>query len=170
MAETDLHLAGHILLVEDNPVNERLICAVLTRAGASVYGFGISAISTTPDGYRQNHKNLTTYREALARGELPVERGWRLTHEDRVRETLIMGVMCEGRLDYTALSCELGVDIATAYAKELASLVDLEADGIVELTPDGLVVTDLGLPFVRVVAARFDAYLRTGATFHSRAI
>jgi oxygen-independent coproporphyrinogen III oxidase len=141
-----------------------------TRAGASVYGFGISAISTTPDGYRQNHKNLTTYRESLSRGELPVERGWRLTPEDRVRQTLIMQVMCERRLDFTALSFELGIDIATVYAKELASLADLEADGIVERTPQGLSVTDAGLPFVRVVAARFDAYLRTGSTYHSRAV
>lgn len=141
-----------------------------TRAGASVYGFGLSAISTTPDGYRQNHKNLADYRDMLGRGELPVERGWRLTAEDRVRQTLIMRVMCERRLDFAALSRELGVDVVTVYAPELASLADLEVDGIVERTSGGIEVTERGQPFVRVVAARFDAYLRAGATVHSRAV
>lgn len=141
-----------------------------TRAGASVYGFGISAISSTGDGYRQNHKGLPAYRQALARGELPVVRGWKLTKEDRRRQELIMRLMCERTLELTALSQELGVDVASTYAAELASLADLEADGIVERTADGIRVTDTGLPFVRVVAARFDAYLRAGAGCHSRAV
>ncbi|MFA6962330.1 MAG: oxygen-independent coproporphyrinogen III oxidase [Opitutaceae bacterium] len=141
-----------------------------TRAGASVYGFGISAISTTPDGYRQNHKTLEAYRAALDKGTLPIERGWKLTDEDHVRQTLIMRLMCERQLDFAALSKELGIDIATTYAKEIDSLADLEADGIVLCTPDGITVTDTGLPFVRVVAARFDAYLQRGSGCHSRAV
>ena len=142
-----------------------------TRAGASVYGFGISAISTTPDGYRQNDKNLATYRTRLAKGELPVARGWRLTEEDRRRKTFVMNIMCERKLDFAALSAELGVEVEQVYATELASLSDLEADGIVERTPEGLTVTDAGQPFVRVVAARFDAYLNKGsAAYHSRAV
>jgi len=56
------------------------------------------------------------------------------------------------------------------YADELASLADLEADGIVERSPAGIHVTEAGLPFVRVVAARFDAYLGRGAGCHARAV
>ncbi len=141
-----------------------------TRAGASVYGFGISAISSPPDGYRQNHKSLAVYRQALARGELPVTRGWRLSDEDRRRQLIIMRLMCERRLDFAAVSRELGVDVTSVYADELASLADLEADGIVVREADGLQVTEVGLSFVRVVAARFDAYLRQGASCHSRAV
>jgi oxygen-independent coproporphyrinogen-3 oxidase len=141
-----------------------------TRAGASVYGFGISAISSTPDGFRQNHKDLSAYREALARGELPVARGWRLSDEDRRRQSIIMRIMCERRLDFAAVSRELQVEVTTAYAAELASLADLEADGIVQRDAEGLTVTDIGLPFVRVVAARFDAYLKQGGSCHSRAV
>lgn len=137
-----------------------------TRAGASVYGFGLSSISSTPDGYRQNHKNLTTYRQALLLGELPIERGWRLSQDDRRRNTLIMRLMCERRLDFVPLSNELGVDVERTYADELSSLSDLEADGIVLRTADGIIVTDTGLPFVRVVASRFDIYLRRGQAAH----
>lgn len=141
-----------------------------TRAGASVYGFGISAISTTAGGYRQNHKSLATYRMALLKGELPVARGWRLTDEDRRRQTIIMRLMCEHRLDFAAVSRETGVDMQSVYAAELASLADLETDGIVERSAGGVEVTETGLPFVRVVAARFDAYSGRGAGCHARAV
>lgn len=141
-----------------------------TRAGASVYGFGVSAISTTPDGYRQNHKTLFAYRQSLVRNALPMARGWRLSEEDRRRQTLIMRLMCERQLEFGPLSRELGVNIEQAYANELASLVDLEADGIVQRDPDGISVTEAGLPFVRTVAARFDAYLKYGHGTHSRAV
>jgi len=141
-----------------------------TRAGASVYGFGISAISSTPDGYRQNHKSLASYRNALNQGALPVARGWRLTDEDRRRHALIMNLMCEHRLNFAELSRELGVNVEQVYADELASLADLEADGIVERSPAGIRITEPGLPFVRVVAARFDAYLGPGAACHARAV
>lgn len=141
-----------------------------SRAGASVYGFGISAISTTREGYRQNHKSLANYRMALLKGRLPVARGWRLTEDDARRQTLIMRLMCEHRLEFGALSRELRVDVAGVYAAELGSLADLEADGIVVRTGKGLEITDTGLPFVRVVAARFDAYLKRGAACHARAV
>lgn len=141
-----------------------------TRAGASVYGFGISAISTTSEGYRQNHKSLAIYRMALLKGELPVARGWRLTDEDRRRQVIIMRLMCEHRLDFAAVSREVGVDVQSVYASELASLADLEADGIVERNASGIEITEIGLPFVRVVAARFDAYLGRGAGCHARAV
>ncbi len=141
-----------------------------TRAGASVYGFGISAISTTSEGYRQNHKSLATYRTALLKGELPVARGWRLTDEDRRRQTIIMRLMCEHRLDFAEVSREIGVDVRSVYAVELASLADLETDGIVERTAGGIEITEIGLPFVRVVASRFDAYLSRGAGCHARAV
>jgi oxygen-independent coproporphyrinogen III oxidase len=141
-----------------------------TGAGASVYGFGISSISSTPDGYRQNHKSLATYRLALLQGELPVARGWALSDEDRRRQVLIMRLMCDHCLEFNALSRELGVDVASKYAPELASLADLEADGIVVREAGGIRITEAGLPFVRVVASRFDAYLKRGAATHARAV
>jgi oxygen-independent coproporphyrinogen-3 oxidase len=56
-----------------------------TRAGASLYGFGVSSISQTPNSYRQNHKTLGAWRDALDAGQLPVERGLWLTPEDQRR-------------------------------------------------------------------------------------
>jgi oxygen-independent coproporphyrinogen-3 oxidase len=141
-----------------------------TQAGASLYAFGISAISSTPDSYRQNYKTLEEWRAALDEGRLPIERGLRLTAEDARRRTIIMRLMCDRRLNYAALSQELGLDFARVYAADIASLDDLEADGLVERTPAGFEVTRTGVPLLRVIAMRFDPTIITSAQQHSRTI
>jgi oxygen-independent coproporphyrinogen III oxidase len=130
-----------------------------TCAGASLYGFGISAISQTRETYRQNHKSLATYRAALAEGRLPVERAYRMTAEDQRRRRLIMGIMCDRRLDFGALSQELGCDVASRYAAELGALATLEADGLVRCDSQGLEVLPAGEPLLRVIAMKFDETL-----------
>jgi oxygen-independent coproporphyrinogen-3 oxidase len=141
-----------------------------TCAGASLYSFGMSAISRTATTYRQNFKVMRAYREALAAGRLPTDRGFRLTPEDSRRRTIIMRIMCNRRLDYSALSRELGVKFAEAYARELSSLADLEADGLIKRTSGSLTVTPAGVPLLRIIAMRFDDYLAPTEHRHAQAI
>lgn len=141
-----------------------------TQAGASLYGFGMSSISQTPTTFRQNHKTLPAWREAVLAGQLPVERTLRLSAEDQRRRTIIMGIMCDRRLDFRALSTAFGVNFPARYATELASLADLEADGLVAVNADGLEVLPAGVPLLRVIATRFDAYLSTAPNRHSKTI
>lgn len=141
-----------------------------TQGGASLYGFGVSSISSTADTYRQSYKALSDWQAALAAGRLPVDRGLRLTPEDRRRREIIMRIMCDRRLDFARMSRTLGVDFAATYASELASLADLEADGLIARTPGGIEVTRVGVPLLRVVAMRFDSTLSAGPQKHSRTI
>ena len=141
-----------------------------TCAEASLYGFGVSAISSTTDTYRQNHRELAAWRAALTAGQLPVERGLRLGLEERRRRTIILRLMCDRRLDYATLSRELGVDFPTDYAAELAGLEDLRADGLVRLEAGGLEVTPVGQPLLRVIAMRFDPLCTAARGRHAPAI
>jgi oxygen-independent coproporphyrinogen III oxidase len=141
-----------------------------TRGGASLYSFGISSISATADSYRQNYKTLPEWRAALDAGKLPVEKGLRLTAEDVRRRTIIMRLMCDRRLNFAALSCELGVDFSQAYAVELNGLGDLINDGLITVGSGGIEVTPAGIPLLRVIAMRFDAGLTAAAGQHSRTI
>lgn len=141
-----------------------------TQGGASLYSFGISSISSTADTYRQNYKTLEEWRAALDAGQLPVERGLRLTAEDARRRTIIMRLMCERRLDFRALSERLGLDFQSVYAKELAALDDLETDGLVRRTAAAVEVTRTGVPLLRVIAMRFDPTVTASALQHSRTI
>lgn len=141
-----------------------------THAGASLYGFGMSSISSTAMTYRQNHKTLPAWRDALAAGQLPVERGLRLTLEDRRRRTIIMRLMCNRRLDYASLSSAFGLNFRDRYAAQLSSMDDLEADGLIKRTETDLTVTDVGAPLLRVIAMRFDAHLVDSPQRHSKTI
>jgi oxygen-independent coproporphyrinogen-3 oxidase len=141
-----------------------------TCAEASLYGFGVSAISSTADTYRQNHRELAAWRAALSAGQLPLERGLRLGVEERRRRTIILRLMCDRRLDYAALSRELGVEFTTVYAAELAGLEGLRADGLVRLEADGLEVTPVGQPLLRVIAMRFDPLYSAAPGRHAAAI
>ncbi|MBK9990358.1 MAG: oxygen-independent coproporphyrinogen III oxidase [Verrucomicrobia bacterium] len=141
-----------------------------THAGASLYGFGLSSISQTQQTYLQNHKTLIAYRTALAAGQLPIERGLRLTDEDQRRRTIIMHIMCDRGLDYKKLSTALGLDFAKVYGREIASLQDLAADGIIGLGTNGFSITPAGMPLLRVVATRFDATLKPAAGKHAQVI
>ncbi len=141
-----------------------------TQAGASLYGFGISSISSTPDTYRQNHKALLEWRAALDAGQLPIERGLRLTPEDQRRRTIIMRLMCDRRLDFARLSELTGLDFATTYAREISGLSELFADGLIEQKPGGIEVTARGVPLLRVIAMKFDAYLSTVPRRHAQTV
>jgi oxygen-independent coproporphyrinogen-3 oxidase len=56
----------------------------------------------------------------------------------------------------------LQIDFASYFAKEIASLADMEADGLLRRSPHGLTVTDFGRLLIRNIAMRFDAYNSAG--------
>ncbi len=141
-----------------------------THAGASIYGFGMSSISQTSDSYRQNLKELPEYQTALEAGRLPLERGLILSEEDRIRRQVIMRIMCDRRIDYADLSRRLGVDFAEKFAREIASLDDLAADGLLQRIPEGFAVTGVGALLIRIIAMRFDAYLEKGPRRFSKTV
>jgi len=95
----------------------------------------------------------------------------RLTPEDVRRREIIMSLMCNRRLNFAALSKTLALDFATTYAAELASLADLEADGLVSRdTSGGRAHPGAARRSCAVIAMRFDATLSNTAMQHSRTI
>jgi oxygen-independent coproporphyrinogen-3 oxidase len=130
-----------------------------THGGADIYSFGMSSISQTDCVYWQNHKELPKYYAALDAGQSPQIKGYVLTDDDKIRRQTIMRLMCDLALDYQGMSRLLGLDFAAYFAAELASLRDMEADGLLHRTTAGLTVTDLGRLLIRNLAMRFDAYL-----------
>jgi len=141
-----------------------------TRAGADIYGFGMSSISQTATHYRQNEKTLHDYYARLDRDQLPVSRARFLTDEDRLRRQVIVRIMCDLALDYDELSAQLGLDFRQHFATELKALEGPRRDELVELTDAGLSVTETGRLFVRNLAMVFDAYLGQSKRAFSKTI
>jgi oxygen-independent coproporphyrinogen-3 oxidase len=122
-----------------------------TRATGHLLGFGMSAIGDVAGRFVQNVPRTGQYQRALDRGELPVERGHRLSDDDRARRLAILRLMCQLDLPYRMLPAP-----ADESAVRLRPLVD---DGLVAEAGEGYQVTPLGRWFLRNIALALDAYL-----------
>jgi oxygen-independent coproporphyrinogen-3 oxidase len=122
-------------------------------------GLGVSAIGRVSGAYAQNHKKLSDYYGALDAGRLPVERGYVLSADDRLRADVIHALMCAFAVDTAAIERRHGIGFAEYFAPELKQLSDLAAQGLVEVEPGTIRVTPLGQLFVRNLAMCFDRYL-----------
>lgn len=132
-------------------------------------GFGASAIGALPQGYVQNAVPFDQYAKAIDAGQLPTGKGFALDDEDRLRRDIIVRLMCDLSVDVGDVAAEHGRDPAT-FDADLAAMGDLVADGVAVVEGRRVHVPDSARPLMRIVAARFDSYLSTGAGRHSRAV
>ena len=65
-----------------------------TKAGADLYGMGVSAISAIGYAYAQNYRELPRYTEAVERRGIATMRGYRLSEDDRLRRAVINRLLC----------------------------------------------------------------------------
>ena len=123
---------------------------------------GISAISDVRGAFAQNHKTLARYYQAIDRGTFPIERGYALTLDDRVRRFVITELMCNFHIARRDVEERFGINFGAYFAKELTRLSAADGpvgDGLLEIDNSGLTVTPRGRLFVRNVCMAFDRYL-----------
>jgi oxygen-independent coproporphyrinogen-3 oxidase len=130
-----------------------------TRAGADIYAFGMTSISQTPEIYWQNEKDLSRYCARIDAGELPVANGYVLTSDDQLRRETIMRLMCDMKLDYPAMSRNLGIDFPSYFEREISALHNFESDGLVRSSGHGVNVTPSGRLLIRNIAMCFDPHI-----------
>ncbi|WP_295645852.1 oxygen-independent coproporphyrinogen III oxidase [uncultured Methylibium sp.] len=130
-----------------------------TQPDCDLIGLGVSAIGQVGGCYAQNAKTLAGYEAALARGVFATERGLAPDADDRLRRTVIMALMCQGRVDFDAI----GSDVAARLRGELERLRVHEAQGLVTVEPGRIELTPLGWYFVRAIAMVFDRHLQEDA-------
>ncbi len=140
-----------------------------TDTADALLGLGASAISRLPQGYVQNAVPIADYQRRIGDGGVATARGLAFTPEDMARAFAIETLMCELRFPASELCREFG-ELGVAIAREGERLAAHASDGLVEQVPDGFVVTEKGRPFLRALAAEFDAYLDTSKTVHSTGI
>jgi oxygen-independent coproporphyrinogen-3 oxidase len=133
------------------------------KQAPDMIGLGVSAIGDVAGAYAQNGKKLSEYYPAIDAGRFPIERGYRLSEDDKIRRFVITQVMCNFHLDKQAVTDRFGVEFDRYFAIELAELAApggaVEA-GFVHLDQEAIGLTPLGQLFVRNVAMVFDIYLR----------
>jgi oxygen-independent coproporphyrinogen-3 oxidase len=134
-----------------------------TRPATDMIGAGVSAIGDVQGAFAQNVKKLSTYYQALDEDRFPIERGYALDADDRLRRHVITELMCNFTLDCRDVEARFGIRFAEYFAPELAELVADDgpaADGLVTVREDRLEVLPRGRLLVRNVCMTFDRYLR----------
>jgi oxygen-independent coproporphyrinogen-3 oxidase len=131
-----------------------------TQPDCDLISLGVSAIGRVGASYSQNAKTLPEYSDALAQKEFPIVRGLALTRDDLMRRTVIMALMCQGRVDFESVDLAHLVNFREVFAMELAQLISMEEMGLVEVSDQAIQVTSMGWFFVRAVAMVFDRHLR----------
>lgn len=130
-----------------------------TKAGLDMYSLGITSISQTYHYYVQNTKLISNYRKMVEGGQLPVERGIRLTEDDHLRRQIIQDIMCRFELDTKKISADFGIDFRADFEHEISRLGTFADDGLLVDEGDKILITENGRLFIRNIAMAFDAYL-----------
>ena len=123
------------------------------RPTQPLIGLGVSAIGDAGDALVQNEKDLQQYQERIARGELPIHRGHVLDAEDQVLRRHVLNLMTRGATDWNREAAVPFLDAVPARLAELAR------DGLIELEPKRLRITEVGRGFLRNICMAFDARL-----------
>jgi len=134
-------------------------------------GIGASAIGEVGHGYFQNIREAKPYQEAIEAKGLSTLRGCQATEEDLRRKWTIQRLMCSFDLSFAEYAAKFGHSFEEHFASQLAQLAPFVEEGILEMPPGHILVTDLGRLFIRNVAMLFDEYLtRPGTATYSRTV
>jgi oxygen-independent coproporphyrinogen III oxidase len=130
-----------------------------TKAGADLYGMGITAISGIQSAYAQNHRDIPSWQKAVDERGLATMRGYHLSEEDRLRRAVISRLLCHTVVIKDEISREFGIDFDEHFAEELRRFEPFREDGLVLLERNEIRATWLGRIFIRNLAMVFDPYL-----------
>lgn len=117
-------------------------------------GLGVSSISDSWYSFAQNEKTIEDYYTHLAEDQLPIFRGHVLTPEDLIIRRHILNLMCQ----FTTSWKDETLDFPEL-PSVLASLEEMQEDGLLTLQDNSITVTEKGKPFVRNICMAFDLRL-----------
>ena len=130
-----------------------------TKAGADLYGMGVTAISAFSNAYAQNFRELPAWEKAIAEKGIATMRGYHLSGEDRLRREVISRLLCHTVIPKNEINRTFGIDFDQHFAQELQRLELPREDGLLTIERDEIRATWLGRIFIRNLAMFFDPYL-----------
>jgi oxygen-independent coproporphyrinogen-3 oxidase len=131
-----------------------------THSDCDLVAMGNTSISMVGNTYGQNVKSLEEYYPLVAAGKLPIYRGITLSEDDVLRRDVITRLICHFELDKNAVAAAYDIEFGAYFSQELADLEQMERDGLVEVTPQHIIVLPPGRLLIRNVCMVFDRYLR----------
>jgi oxygen-independent coproporphyrinogen-3 oxidase len=140
-----------------------------TDDASALVGIGTSAIGHFPQGYVQNASDTATYSRAIMSNRFGTVRGLALSTADRIRGRIIEELMCHLACNIDELLNEYNC-VQESFEQEIETLRPFAADGLVKIDGNRISVAESGRPYLRLIAAAFDAYLPNSHARHSVAV
>lgn len=131
-----------------------------THGECDLLAVGVSSISMIDNVYVQNAKDLNAYQQKLDMGLLPINKGFTLNDEDKLRRFIINRLICHCRLDFAELEELFDIEATHYFATELAQLTPMQEDGLLIINAEGIIVHNKGRLLIRRVCMVFDEYLK----------
>jgi oxygen-independent coproporphyrinogen-3 oxidase len=131
-------------------------------------GFGVSSISQISNANSsyilQNHTDLQIYKDNIdaARNNptvMPAVNVIKTSIKDRLREYVIMNLLCHDYMDFRDINQKFGIDAITYFIDEIQQLGEMQQDRLIDMDAAGIRVLPRGRLLGRNVAMVFDEYL-----------
>ena len=159
-----------LALAQQQGVLQRNFQGYTTDNADALLGLGVSAISQVGSEIWQQQKDLNQYYRDIDTKGNSIDKGMSLSRDDLVRADLIASLMCNFRLDIAAFADKWQLQFSQYFQQSLLQLAECEKDNLVCWQGNVLTVTPQGRPWVRVIAACFDAYLLNSTERYSKVI
>ena len=130
------------------------------RPDGDLLGLGLSSIGSMGASYVQNAKTLDEYSDLLNQGKLPVVKGISLSRDDLARRSVIMALMCQGRVEIASIEESHLLAFKSYFAREMQQLQAFVQQGLAHLDAQAITVTERGWYVVRAIAMVFDKYVQ----------
>ncbi len=131
-----------------------------TNSDCDLVALGITSIGKVADSYSQNIKTIKEYTEVINSGKLPIYRGVALTQDDVLRREVINQLICHFELNFKRIENEFDINFVEYFADELKQIKDMQADSLLELSSERILVLPEGKLLIRNICMVFDIYLK----------
>ena len=130
-----------------------------TKAGADLIGIGLTSIGEGKSHYVQNYKEMKAYEEAIDEGRPPAARGVKLNQDDLIRQSVIMELMSNFKLDISRIEKEFNIDFFDYFKEAISELQVFKDEGLIMIDKNEIKASSTGEMLIRNIAMAFDAYL-----------
>ncbi|RLA25876.1 MAG: oxygen-independent coproporphyrinogen III oxidase [Gammaproteobacteria bacterium] len=141
-----------------------------THSDCDLIGLGITSIGRVADSYIQNVKDLVAYDARIAKGELPIFKGFVLNNDDRLRRAVITQLICHFSLSFAQIEQQYNIQFKDYFSQELQTLQAMQTDGLLTIDDKGIYVLTAGRLLIRNICMTFDRYLSTKTQQFSKVI
>ncbi len=138
----------------DNKTLHRNFMGYTASKTQLMVGLGMSSISDSWYAFAQNAKTVEKYTELVNSGKIPIFRDHELSKEDLIIRKHILNIMCHFETSWSDEALQF-----PELQECLDRLKEMEQDGLVKITENGLSLPESARPFVRNVCMAFDLQL-----------